>query len=87
MQFPLRDEPESASHSEVEKWDTLSAPSKKPRLAMESGPKAQLMQLMVSANDLSAVVVRALPYPRLRTRLYGVSTMGRFGRSLPSNAR
>ena len=30
---------------------------------------------------------RALPYPRLRTRLYGVSTMGRSGRSLPSNAR
>lgn len=36
----------------------------KPRLAMESGLKAQLMQLMVSANDPSAVVVRALPYPR-----------------------
>ena len=30
---------------------------------------------------------RALPYPRLRTRLYGVSTIGRSGRSLPSNAR
>lgn len=31
--------------------------------------------------------IRALPYPRLRARLYGVSTMGRSGRSLPSNAR
>ena len=61
MQFPLRDEPESASHSEVEKWDTLSASNKKPRLAMESGPKAQLMQLMVSAGGPSAMAVRALP--------------------------
>ena len=54
---------------------------------MEPEPKAQLMQLMLSANGPSAMAVRALPYPRLRTRLYGVSTMGRFGRSLPSNAR
>ena len=59
--FRMRARWESVSHSPVEKRDALSAPSKKPRLAMESGQKAQLMQLMVSANDPSAVVVRALP--------------------------
>ena len=36
-------------------------PKQKPRLAMESGLEAQHMQLMVSANGLSAVAVRALP--------------------------
>lgn len=39
-------------------------PKQKPRLTMESGPKAQLMQLMVGAEGPSAVVVRTLPYPR-----------------------
>lgn len=63
------------------------APNKRPRLAIKSRPKAQHIQLMLSANSPSAMVVRTPPYPRLRTRLYGVSTMGRSGRSLPSNAR
>ena len=31
---------------------------------MEPGPKAQLMQLVLSAGDPSAMTVRALPYPR-----------------------
>ena len=47
----------------------VSAPNKRLRLAMEPEPKAQLMQLMLSANGPSAMTVRALPYPRLRTRL------------------
>lgn len=44
---------ESASHSERLFRDTVSAPNKRPRLAMEPGPKAQHMQLMVSANSPS----------------------------------
>lgn len=36
---------------------------------MELGPKAQHMQLMLSANSSSVMAVRALPYPQLRTRL------------------
>lgn len=83
--------PESTSHSGAEIWDAVSvcggAPNKRPRLAIKSRPKAQHIQLMLSANSPSAMVVRTPPYPRLRTRLYGVSTMGRSGRSLPSNAR
>lgn len=31
---------------------------------MELGPKVQHMQLMLSANNPSAMAVRALPYPR-----------------------
>ena len=61
MQFPLRDEPESEPHSEVEKRHAASAASKKPRLVMESGLKAQLMQLMVSAGGPSAMP--PAPYP------------------------
>ena len=80
--FPKRAQRETASHSERQFWDAVSASSKRPRLAMEPGPKAQRMRLRLSRE-----LVRALPYPRLRTRLYGVSTMGRSGRSLPSNAR
>lgn len=49
--------------------DSGFRPKQKPRLAMEPGPKAQRMQLMLSANSSSAMAVRALPYPRLRTRL------------------
>lgn len=41
----------------------------KPQLAMELGPKAQCMQLMLSMDSSSAMAVHALPYPRLRTRL------------------
>lgn len=78
---------ESASRSERQFRDAVSAPNKRPRLAMEPGPKAQHVQLVLSANSPSAMAVRTLPYPRRRTRLYGVSTMGRSGRSLPSNAR
>lgn len=85
--FRLKLQPESASHSERQFRVAVSAPNKRPRLAMELGPKAQHIQLMLSANSPSAMVVRTPPYPRLRTRLYGVSTMGRSGRSLPSNAR
>ncbi len=44
--------------------DAVSAPNKRPRLAMELGPKVQHMQLTLSANGPSAMVVRALPYPR-----------------------
>ncbi len=80
--FPKRAQRETVSHSERQFWDAVSASSKRPRLAMEPGPKAQRMRLRLSRE-----LVRALPYPRLRTRLYGVSTMGRSGRSLPSNAR
>lgn len=49
-QFPPRADPESVSHSEHQFRSAASAPKKKPRLAMESGLKAQLMQLMVSAD-------------------------------------
>lgn len=80
--FPKRAQRETVSHSERQFWDAVSASSKRPRLAMEPGPKAQRMRLRLSRE-----LVRALPYPRLRTRLYGVSTMGRSGRSLPSKAR
>ena len=31
---------------------------------MELGPKAQHMQLVLSANSPSAMAVRVLPYPR-----------------------
>ena len=41
---------ESASHSERQFRDAVSALSKRPRLTMELGPKAQLIQLMASAN-------------------------------------
>lgn len=61
--------------------------TKGPGSRWSRGPKAQHMQLILSANSPSAMAVRALPYPRRRARLYGVSTMGRSGRSLPSNAR
>lgn len=67
--FRLKLQPESASHSERQFRDAVSASNKRPRLAMESGPKAQRMQLMLSTNSPSAMAVRALPYPRLRTRL------------------
>ena len=38
--------------------------TKRPRLAMELGPKAQCMQLVLSADGPSAMGVRVLPYPR-----------------------
>lgn len=44
--------------------DAISAPSKGPRLAMEPGPKAQRMQLMLSMDSSSVMAVRAPPYPR-----------------------
>lgn len=44
--------------------DAASAPNKRPRLAMEPGPKAQCMQLVLSADGPSAMGVRVLPYPR-----------------------
>lgn len=67
--FRLKLQPESTSHSERQFRNAASAPNKRLRLAMEPEPKAQLMQLMLSANGPSAMTVRALPYPRLRTRL------------------
>ena len=36
---------------------------------MEPGPKAQLMQLVLSMDSPSVMAIRALTYPRLRTRL------------------
>lgn len=69
MQFPA----EGCSGKRVPVWTGIpgrsSRPKQKPRLAREPGLKAQLMQLMLSANSPSAMAVRALPYPRLRTRL------------------
>lgn len=62
--FPKRAQRETASHSERQFRDAASASKKKPRLAMEPGLKAQLMRLMVSTDDPSAMAVRALPYPR-----------------------
>lgn len=62
--FRLKADPETASHSERQFRDAVSALSKRPRLAMELGPKAQRMWLMLSANNSSAMTVRALPYPR-----------------------
>mgnify|MGYP004520310195 FL=1 len=62
--FRLKLQPESASHSGAEFRDAVSAPSKRPRLAMEPGPKAQRMQLMLSMDSPSVMAVRALPYPR-----------------------
>lgn len=62
--FRLKLQPESASHSERQFRDAVSAPNKRPRLAMELGPKAQHIQLMLSANSPSAMAVRAPPYPR-----------------------
>lgn len=44
--------------------DAASAPNKRPRLAMEPGPKAQHMQLMLSMDSPSVMAVHALPYPR-----------------------
>lgn len=41
--------------------DATSAPNKRPRLAMELGPKAQHMQLVLGADSPSAMAVRALP--------------------------
>lgn len=62
--FRLRADPESTTRSERSFRDAVFAPNKRPRLAMELGPKAQHMQLMLSANSSSAMTVRALPYPR-----------------------
>lgn len=66
--FRLRPPPESVSRSGAEIWDAASAcggvPNKRPRLAMELGPKAQHVQLVLSANSPSAMAVRTLPYPR-----------------------
>lgn len=63
--FRLKLQPESASHSGAEIWDAASAcggaPNKRPRLAMELGPKAQHMQLVLSANSPSAML--SAPYP------------------------
>ena len=53
--FRLKLQPESASHSERQFRDAVSAPNKRPRLAMEPGPKAQHMQLMVSADSPSVM--------------------------------
>lgn len=64
MQFPPEGDSESASHSEHRFRVAVSAPNKRPRLAMELGPKAQHIQLMLSANSPSAMAVRAPPYPR-----------------------
>lgn len=44
--------------------DAASAPNKRPRLAMEPGPKAQHMQLMLSMDGSLVMAVRAPPYPR-----------------------
>ena len=44
--------------------DAGSAPNKRPRLAMELGPKVQHIQLVLCANSPSAMAVRVLPYPR-----------------------
>ena len=44
--------------------DAASAPNKRPRLAMELGPKAQRMQLVLNADSPSTMAVRTLPYPR-----------------------
>lgn len=52
-----------------------------------AGAKGATYAVGAERGRQSAMAVRALPYPRLRTRLYGVSTMGKSGRSLPSNAR
>ena len=65
-QFPPRADPESASHSERQFRDALSAssqiaPNKRSRLAMELGPKAQHMQLVLSADGSSAWP--SAPYP------------------------
>lgn len=57
--FPKRAQRETASHSERQFRDAVSASNKKPRLAMESGPKAQRMQLRLSRE-----LVRPPPYPR-----------------------
>ncbi len=66
--FRLRADPESTSHSGAEIWDAVSvcggAPNKRPRLAMELGPKVQHIQLVLCANSPSVMTVRALPYPR-----------------------
>lgn len=64
--FPLEAQKETASHSEWQFRDALSAssqiaPNKKPRLAMELGPKAQHMQLVLDADSSSVMAVRALP--------------------------
>lgn len=72
---------ESASHSERLFRDTVSAPNKRPRLAMEPGPKAQHMQLMVSANSrqkchprstlpaVTGAAVRRIHHGQIRTQL------------------
>lgn len=44
--------------------DTASAPNKRPRLAMELGPKVQHIQLVLCANSPSVMTVRALSYLR-----------------------
>lgn len=62
--FRLKLQPKSASHSERQFRDAASVPNKRPRLAMEPGPKMQHMQLVLSANSPSVMAVRALPYPR-----------------------
>lgn len=62
--FRLKAVPESASHSEHRFRDAFSTPNKRPRLAMEPGPKAQRMQLMLSMDSPSVMAVRALLYPR-----------------------
>ena len=62
--FPLEAQKESASHSERQFRDAASAPNKRPRLAMELGPKVQHIQLVLCANSPSVMTVRALPYPR-----------------------
>lgn len=62
--FRMRPRWESSSHSEAGFRDAVSAPSKRPRLAMELGPKAQCMQLVLSADGPSAMGVRVLLYPR-----------------------
>lgn len=64
MHFPFEAHPESVSRSERRIWDAVSAPNKRPRLAMELGPKVQHIQLVLCANSPSAMAVRVLPYPR-----------------------
>ena len=86
-QFPKRAQRETASHSERQFRDAASAPKRKAPARKGVGAKGTAYAVDVERGRPVSNAVRALPYPRLRTRLYGVSTMGRSGRSLPSNAR
>ena len=87
MQFPL----EGPSGKRIPLWSRIPGrgfrSKQKAPTRDGAGAKGTAYAVDVERGRPVSNAVRPPPYPRLRARLYGVSAIGRSGRSLPSNAR